>query len=540
MDALRTVNLRNPSTPQTERADKSQKRNNAGGYSFVANDATRFRRFLITGTNGGTYYVSENKLTKDAVKFVVDYIADNGVAAVNEAVKVSDQALAPSNNQALFVIAVALNSDDADTKRAAKEAVIKVARTGTHLFTLCEYLKNTGGWGSAKTKAIAAWYTTRDDEALSYQVAKYRQRDGWTHRDVLRLAHPKGISKDISRFILNGEVTETAPVILRDFERLSTVDSADEAVEAIRDAEVVAWEFLPTGVLKDKKVWRELADGGHLPLGAMIRNISRLGKNGAFEDNFHEGKLQVISGDEFTDIVVNALTNEKKIKRSRIHPMDFLKTIAVVGDGSEGVPHEVIGALHTGYEMSFVNVKDIDASALIGMDVSGSMSALVNDPRGGWGWGWGDQEGLTCAKAGASLIQVIMEAMRKTRVMAFSHKFQELPITKQMSLNEVHRKVQGLNFGATDCALPMQYALKKGLEVDAFFVITDNETWSGNQHPFEALKEYRNKVNPKARLFVIALSGTEFTIADPDDPLSYDIAGFDSSMMKIVEESFNS
>lgn len=538
MDALRTVNLRNPSTPQTERADKRQKRNNAGGYSFVASDATRFRRFLITGTNGGTYYVSENKLTKDAVKFVVDYIADNGVAAVNEAVKVSDQALAPSNNQALFVIAVALNSDDADTKRAAKEAVIKVARTGTHLFTLCEYLKNTGGWGSAKTKAIAAWYTTRDDEALSYQVAKYRQRDGWTHRDVLRLAHPKGISKDISRFILSGEVTETAPVILRDFERLSTVDSADEAVEAIRDAEVVAWEFLPTGVLKDKKVWRELADGGHLPLGAMIRNISRLGKNGAFEDNFHEGKLQVISGDEFTDIVVNALTNEKKIKRSRIHPMDFLKTIAVVGDGSDGVPHEVIGALHTGYEMSFVNVKDIDASALIGMDVSGSMSVLVNDPRGRWVWG--NQEGLTCAKAGASLIQVIMEAMRKTRVMAFSNQFQELSITKQMSLNEVHRKIQGLNFGSTDCALPMQYALNKGLEVDAFFVITDSETWYGNQHPFEALKEYRNKVNPKARLFVIALSGTEFTIADPDDPLSYDIAGFDSSMMKIVEESFNS
>lgn len=538
MDALRTVNLRNPSTPQTERADKSQKRNNAGGYSFVASDATRFRRFLITGTNGGTYYVSENKLTKDAVKFVVDYIADNGVAAVNEAVKVSDQALAPSNNQALFVIAVALNSDDADTKRAAKEAVIKVARTGTHLFTLCEYLKNTGGWGSAKTKAIAAWYTTRDDEALSYQVAKYRQRDGWTHRDVLRLAHPKGISKDISRFILSGEVTETAPVILRDFERLSTVDSADEAVEAIRDAEVVAWEFLPTGVLKDKKVWRELADGGHLPLGAMIRNISRLGKNGAFEDNFHEGKLQVISGDEFTDIVVNALTNEKKIKRSRIHPMDFLKTIAVVGHGSEGVPHEVIGALHTGYEMSFVNVKDIDASALIGMDVSGSMSVLVNDPRGGWDWS--GQKGLTCAKAGASLIQVIMEAMRKTRVMAFSNQFQELSITKQMSLNEVHRKIQGLNFGSTDCALPMQYALNKGLEVDAFFVITDSETWYGNQHPFEALKEYRNKVNPKARLFVIALSGTEFTIADPDDPLSYDIAGFDSSMMKIVEESFNS
>jgi len=29
-------------------------------------------------------------------------------------------------------------------------------------------------------------------DALAYQAVKYRQRDGVTHRDLLRLAHPAG------------------------------------------------------------------------------------------------------------------------------------------------------------------------------------------------------------------------------------------------------------------------------------------------------------------------------------------------------------
>ena len=45
-----------------------------------------------------------------------------------------------------------------------------------------------------------------------------------------------------------------------------------------------------------------------------------------------------------------------------------------------------------------------------------------------------------------------------------------------------------LPFGGTDCALPMLYATRKRLPVDAFVVMTDNETWAGNIHPVEALR----------------------------------------------------
>lgn len=35
-------------------------------------------------------------------------------------------------------------------------------------------------------KAVGIWYLNKSVE----QLAKYQNRDGWSHRDLLRLAHP--------------------------------------------------------------------------------------------------------------------------------------------------------------------------------------------------------------------------------------------------------------------------------------------------------------------------------------------------------------
>jgi 60 kDa SS-A/Ro ribonucleoprotein len=56
MDALSRINLR--TTPQSEQADPSQVQNSAGGFSFTVDPAARLRRFLVLGTDGGTYYTS--------------------------------------------------------------------------------------------------------------------------------------------------------------------------------------------------------------------------------------------------------------------------------------------------------------------------------------------------------------------------------------------------------------------------------------------------------------------------------------------------
>jgi hypothetical protein len=86
---------------------------------------------------------------------------------------------------------MAASLGDAATRRAALAALPQVARTGTHLFHFLGYVEAFRGWGTGLRRAVAAWYTAKPAQALAYQAVKYQQRDGWSHRDALRLAHPQ-------------------------------------------------------------------------------------------------------------------------------------------------------------------------------------------------------------------------------------------------------------------------------------------------------------------------------------------------------------
>ena len=88
--------------------------------------------------------------------------------------------------------------------------------------------------------------------------------------------------------------------------------------------------------------------------------------------------------------------------------------------------------------------------------------------------------------------------------------------------------------GGTDCALPMIHAREQKIPVDVFIVYTDNETWFGNVHPSQALRDYRRAMNIDAKLIVAGMSANSFTIADPADKGMLDIAGFDSNCPNLI------
>lgn len=83
----------------------------------------------------------------------------------------------------------------------------------------------------------------------------------------------------------------------------------------------------------------------------------------------------------------------------------------------------------------------------------------------------------------------------------------------------------------------MQHALKHRMDVDVFIIYTDSDTWAGRIHPSEALVQYRKEMNkPEAKLLVLAMQSTGFTIADPNDKYMMDICGFDSDVPNIIYE----
>lgn len=515
------------SIPQTEPINDRQVLNNAGGYSFEIDDFARLKRFLILGSAAGTYYVSANKLTKDNAECIQKLLdAGRGIEAVKEIEAVSVNGRAPKQSPGLFALAVCWRNGDDATKEAARAALPAICRTASTLFELLEYANLLGGisWGRANRRAISKWYTDKTPMTVAHQVTKYVQRNGWTHRDVLRLAHPDpkkfpehGV---VFEFAINPDTDKVENVdgettgYLMDAQKLKTTQDIAVALEILRrHPGILGWEHVgKTELLKESSLWSVLLDNG-LPMTALVRNLVRMAGYGLLSDPSH------------AETVIKKLGDVEQLTKSRMHPINLLQAHRML---LSKYPDEkrVISALDKAFYDAFGNIKASNKRFLIGLDVSGSMD-------------WTNCTGMSCLTArdaAAAMTLCLTKTEPFVQVMAFTHVLVPLNITAIDTLESVRSKTEGLRFGGTDCALPIEYALEHKLNVDVFVVLTDNETWAGKRHPTVALKQYRSQINPNASLAVLAFSATQFTIADPDDKGMIDIAGMDTSVPDVLRQ----
>jgi 60 kDa SS-A/Ro ribonucleoprotein len=530
-----TRNLASP-VPQTKAASPEQVKNNAGGYSFEVSDADRLERFLILGTDGGTYYVSEHDLTKQNVDWLIRHIslrADGGLGVLEKVVEVSESGRAYRNSAAIFVLALLFKHGPTAIKPLLILALPKVCRTSTHLYEFAEYnklLTNTGkgGWNRTKRAAVAAWYQSKTDDQLAYQAVKYRQRNGWTHRDMFRLSHPEGVNPKVGNFILKGEVDLVeSPNVLVGFQVAQDSQTVEDVLQALEAFKKLPWEALPTQFLKEVKVWQKLFYNNQLNGQALLRNVTRLAKLGAFKD--------MVFARQFAD----KLVDEEMIRKTRLHPIQYLLALVNYTEGQvdrkryglygmrskDWTVNPVIrDALDAGFYLAFKYADSADKKTLIGLDVSGSMSSLAMGID------------LSCAEVGAAMSMATVRREPYYQVMGFAHVFKDLGITPKMSLQQVLAITRRQNFGGTDCSLPMTWAKEQGVDVDTFVVMTDNETWAGKVHPHVALEQYRQHVGHDAKLIVAGMASNGFTIANPKDRGMLDVVGADASLPKLVAD----
>jgi len=111
-----------------------------------------------------------------------------------------------------------------------------------------------------------------------------------------------------------------------------------------------------------------------------------------------------------------------------------------------------------------------------------------------------------------------------------------LAISPRQRLDDAVKTVSNLPFGGTDCALPMLYAQAQSREIDTFVIYTDSETWAGDVHPAQALRDYRNASGIDARLIVVGMVSNGFSIADPSDPGMLDVVGFDTATPQLISD----
>lgn len=92
-----------------------------------------------------------------------------------------------------------------------------------------------------------------------------------------------------------------------------------------------------------------------------------------------------------------------------------------------------------------------------------------------------------------------------------------LNTSPRMRLDSVIMAVSQLPFAATDCALPMIWARQNRVKASAVVTYTDNETWVGNIHPAQALRQYRDEFVGDAKAVVVGITSNGFTLADPNN-----------------------
>ncbi|MEM8712059.1 MAG: TROVE domain-containing protein [Planctomycetota bacterium] len=509
------------STPQSAPLPgEAQTMNHAGGFVFEVDVWKRLERFLILGADGGTYYVSERQLTLESAEVVLDAMAEDAERCVETIRAVSVAGRAPSNRAALFALALAFCEPKAVP--AARAAFTDVVRTGTHLFEFLTAVRGLRGFGRALRGAVTDWYVSKTVDGLAYQLVKYRQRSGWTHRDALRLAHPKDEERSALFGWAAGSIgsdAEGLPSIVRGFAAAQLATETKGLPALIREHRLTH-EMVPSFALKDGEVLKALAES--MPLGALIRFLGRLAAAGV-----------LVRGSRTLNEIVARIKNVKEIRRARLHPMAILvaqRTYAA-GKGDRGslswpVSKSVVSALNVAFHKAFRCVEPSGKRVLTAVDVSGSMGMFR----------CAGASSLTCMEGALAMALVTAGTEKESMLKAFSHQFMDLPVSPEDSINEAMAKLAGMPFGATDCALPMQWALKERRPVDAFVILTDNETWYGAEHPKVALRRYREAMGIPARLVVVAMTGTSFSIADPGDPLSMDVVGFDTHAPALISD----
>jgi 60 kDa SS-A/Ro ribonucleoprotein len=304
---------------------------------------------------------------------------------------------------------------------------------------------------------------------------------------------------------------------IRTFEEVKRAKTKAEVVRLIRDHDLVR-ECVPTRWLAEAEVWEALLD--RMPLTAMVRNLATMTRLGLVAP-LSNGTIKVL----------DALSNSDRIRKARLHPVAILMALRTyaAGHGERGrcnwtpVP-QIVDALDGAFYAAFGNVTPTGKRWLLGVDVSGSMSAPVAGTA------------MSCCEGATAMALVTTHVETDCMISAFADGLLPLPISRRSRLDDALRLTRNVNFGCTDCSLPMLHAIQNRLLVDAFVVLTDSETWAGHIHPVQALRHYRERSGIRARLIVVGMVSNGFTIADPDDGGMMDVVGFDSAVPQMISD----
>lgn len=535
--------------------EKDMIKNYAGAYAFKADIWTRLNRFLTIGSEGGTYYASEQKVTVDNMQAVRECVTQDGLRVVREVVEISKAGRAPKNDQAILVLAYCLKKGDLATRRAAEAAVNDVCRIGTHIFQLAEAIEAFGGWGPITTRAVANWYNSRRPDQVAFQAVKYQQREGWSHVDLIKLSHVMRHNDNKNLLSGNAKVygwildhaerkadKDELPRILFGFEEIQSLASdpryhenskatEKRAAELIKEYRLPR-EVVPSELLNSTVVWEALLED--MPMTAMIRNLGKMSSIGLL-DPMSEWTLKITS----------QLRDSERLRKARVHPINVLIALKTYSEGHGirgslkwNVNQQIVNALDDAFYGAFDSIEPINKRVLVAIDKSGSMGSAASATI------------LTALECAAVMAMVVVKKSAQHYIIGYDSAndyygrrgnsgLVELHIDPRQRLDDILKRLPH-DGGGTDASLPIQWATKSKITFDAISLYSDGESWAGHTHAAQALETYRKSSGINTLFVTCDTVANRTQLSDNLDARSFHCAGFDEQAPKLIQDFINS
>ncbi|XP_071773791.2 RNA-binding protein RO60 isoform X2 [Centroberyx gerrardi] len=472
------------------------------GCPWELSDKARLCRFLCYGSEGDVYTAREEcHLSMESAEALLSLLQEGrGCEVVEEIKRFTQDGRAVRLNPSLFALALCSQHSELKTRQAAFKALKDVCRVPAHLFSFIQYKKELkegmkcGIWGRALRKAVSDWYNEQDAMSLALAVTKCKQREGWSHQDLLRLSHTKPACETIaliSKYVTKGwKEVQVAYADKENSEEVVKVLSYLEVVEKVKhscdETEVIHLieehrlerEQLLTDHLKSKQVWRTLLK--EMPLGSMLNILGKMTADEVLEP-----------GSSDMAAVCDRIHNETTLKKAMIHPFSILLASENYkrGQGYRGKTKwepdsSILKALDSAFYKCFMNVEPVGKRFAVAVDVSTSLSSVVPGTS------------VSTAVAAAAITMIPS--------------------------------------GSTDCTLPITWATENGKAVDVFIILTNNPLWTCTASPVETLKKHRQKSGACSKLVMCGLSSTGHAITDTEDRGLLSICGFDLGAVSVI------